>query len=193
LVICTCRRPIRENNNGIDTIYWTDARSTEDGRTVLCRYAPTNPSRSIRNAVDIPLASPTSNIRSRVHEYGGGAMTFASTQASTTAVASSQESKNKEEDLLFYTEFTTQQLYRIKLTNSTSTSNSNNDDDYGYDNDNDNDNDENDDVHAYCFPDDNPGQYWYADCVYDEHQELSDLYSRRSWTGGERGTRKCGE
>mmetsp|Transcript_25213 Transcript_25213/g.28207 ORF Transcript_25213/g.28207 Transcript_25213/m.28207 type:complete len:80 (-) Transcript_25213:445-684(-) len=78
-----------------------DARSTEDGRTVLCRYGfHKSEQRSIRNnAVDIPLASPTSNIRSRVHEYGGGAMTFASTQASTTAIASSQERKNKEEDL----------------------------------------------------------------------------------------------
>jgi len=85
-----------------DTIYWSEARSQEGGRNVLCRYDPTSTKKSERNAVDI--TSQTSNVRSRVHEYGGAAMTFAST---TT--------REEEDDVVFYTEFTSQKLFRIGL------------------------------------------------------------------------------
>mmetsp|Transcript_41974 Transcript_41974/g.47509 ORF Transcript_41974/g.47509 Transcript_41974/m.47509 type:complete len:815 (+) Transcript_41974:211-2655(+) len=85
-----------------DTIYWSEARSHEGGRNVLCRYDPTSALKSERNAVDI--TSKTSNVRSRIHEYGGAAMTFAATQR-----------EEEEEDAVFYTEFSSQQLFRIDL------------------------------------------------------------------------------
>ena len=53
-----------EKHGSGDTIYWTEGRSTEGGRNVLCRYDPTSTSlkKSERNAIDV--TPNTSNIRS---------------------------------------------------------------------------------------------------------------------------------
>ena len=46
-------------------IYWTETRPTEGGRSVVCRWSGTGP------AVDVTPAE--FSVRTRVHEYGGGA------------------------------------------------------------------------------------------------------------------------
>ncbi|KAL3914591.1 MAG: hypothetical protein SGILL_006045 [Bacillariaceae sp.] len=77
-------------------LYWLEGRPQEGGRYVLCRYDPENPKASSRHAVDV---SPSDcNIRSRVHEYGGGATVFGSSL-----------------DQVFVTDFATQQLCQLKL------------------------------------------------------------------------------
>ncbi len=48
-----------------DDIYWLEIRPTEKGRNVLVKYNPDG------GAID--LTPPSYNVRSRVHEYGGGA------------------------------------------------------------------------------------------------------------------------
>lgn len=57
-----------------DDVYWLEGRPQEGGRNVLVKYDPTNAERSERNAVDV--SSKESNVRTRVHEYGGGAVVF---------------------------------------------------------------------------------------------------------------------
>jgi dipeptidyl aminopeptidase/acylaminoacyl peptidase len=52
-----------------DAIYWLEGRPGEGGRTVLVRW------RAATGAVD--LTPPPWNVRSRVHEYGGGAFAVA--------------------------------------------------------------------------------------------------------------------
>jgi len=73
-------------------VYWLEGRPQEGGRNVLCKYAPDDPNKSERNGVDV---SPReSNVRTRVHEYGGGATVM----------------RGKH---IFYTEFTSQQLCKL--------------------------------------------------------------------------------
>ena len=56
-------------------LYWKESRPTEGGRQCVVRYAPNDSGASERNAVDV---TPTdANVRTRVHEYGGGAYLLA--------------------------------------------------------------------------------------------------------------------
>ena len=48
-------------------IYWTESRPSEGGRNVICRWSGAD------GAVDVTPAG--FNVRTRVHEYGGGAYT----------------------------------------------------------------------------------------------------------------------
>ena len=48
-----------------DDIYWLESRPAEGGRVVLVRRAP--------DGVVSDAVPPPFNVRSRVHEYGGGA------------------------------------------------------------------------------------------------------------------------
>lgn len=50
-----------------DHVYWLEGRPTEGGRTVVCRAAADG-----GDEADV-LTPPGFNVRSRVHEYGGGA------------------------------------------------------------------------------------------------------------------------
>ena len=52
-------------------VFWLEGRPKEGGRQAVVRYAPSSPERSERSAVDVTPASM--NVRTRVHEYGGGA------------------------------------------------------------------------------------------------------------------------
>src|SRR3954454_11544266 len=54
--------------DGADT-YWTEGRPAEAGRTVIVRRAPTGATEDV--------TPPGFNVRTRVHEYGGGAYTVA--------------------------------------------------------------------------------------------------------------------
>lgn len=66
------------NLNVVDgQVFWTEGRPKEGGRTVLCKYAPGAEEKSDRNAVDVTPQG--SNIRTLVHEYGGGALCFGKT------------------------------------------------------------------------------------------------------------------
>ena len=78
------------NNN----IYWLEGRPQEAGRNVLCKYSPDSPEKSQRNGVDV--SPKDSNVRTRVHEYGGGAVVF-----------------GKHEDEIYYSEFTSQRLCHL--------------------------------------------------------------------------------
>ena len=82
------------------SVYWTEGRPQEGGRTVLCRYAPDSPSKTARNAVDV--SPKESNIRTLVHEYGGGALVFGTSP-----------------DQIYFSEFQTQDLSRILPDGST--------------------------------------------------------------------------
>ncbi len=50
-----------------DDVYWTESRPTKAGRVVLVRRTP--------EALTADVTPPGMNVRSRVHEYGGGAFT----------------------------------------------------------------------------------------------------------------------
>ena len=55
-------------------LYWLESRPQEGGRNVVVRYAPDDPQASERGGVDVTLKE--SNVRTRVHEYGGGAFSL---------------------------------------------------------------------------------------------------------------------
>ncbi len=75
-------------------LYWLEGRPQEAGRNVLCKYSPDNADKSQRNGLDV--SPKDSNIRTRVHEYGGGAIVF-----------------GKNEDEIYFSEFTTQRLCQL--------------------------------------------------------------------------------
>ena len=52
-------------------LYWLESRPQEGGRNVVVRYAPDDPQASERGGVDV--TPKDNNVRTRVHEYGGGA------------------------------------------------------------------------------------------------------------------------
>eukprot|EP01063_Lacrimia_lanifica_P014513 TRINITY_DN21085_c0_g1_i1.p1 TRINITY_DN21085_c0_g1~~TRINITY_DN21085_c0_g1_i1.p1 ORF type:complete len:672 (+),score=277.15 TRINITY_DN21085_c0_g1_i1:56-2071(+) len=74
-------------------LHWVEGRPQEQGRYVLCRHAPEDPARSERDGVDATPAG--SNVRTRVHEYGGGAV----------AAAANGD--------VFFSEFASQRVYRV--------------------------------------------------------------------------------
>ena len=71
-------------------IYWIEGRPAEGGRNVLVRYAPSN-SKGDGSIVD--LTPPSYSVRTRVHEYGGGAM-------------------NVHRGFVYFTNFADQRLYQ---------------------------------------------------------------------------------
>src|SRR3954452_5550072 len=52
-----------------DDVWWAEARPSEGGRTALVRRSP--------DGTTADLLPPPWNVRTRVHEYGGGAWTVA--------------------------------------------------------------------------------------------------------------------
>jgi hypothetical protein len=52
-------------------LYWLESRPQEGGRNVVVRYAPDDSKASERGGVDV--TPKENNVRTRVHEYGGGA------------------------------------------------------------------------------------------------------------------------
>ena len=70
-----------------DTVYWTEARPTEAGRVVIVQRA--------LNGATSDVIPPPFNARTRVHEYGGGAVLVAA-------------------GAVFFSNFTDQQLYRVR-------------------------------------------------------------------------------
>ena len=85
-------------------VYWLEGRPQEGGRNVLVQYAPSNPNKNERNGIDI---SPTdSNVRTRVHEYGGGALVM----------------RNGNGGGIYYSEFTSQKLRKLILQDGSSSS-----------------------------------------------------------------------
>ena len=70
-----------------DTVYWTEARPTEAGRVVIVQ-------RTLNGATS-DVIPPPFNARTRVHEYGGGAVLVAA-------------------GVVFFSNFTDQQLYRVR-------------------------------------------------------------------------------
>ena len=73
-------------------VFWLEERPQEGGRNVLCKYAPDDPNKSERNGIDV--SPKESNVRTRVHEYGGGATVM----------------RGKD---IYYSEFTTQRLCKL--------------------------------------------------------------------------------
>lgn len=125
-------------------LYWMEGRPQEGGRYVLCRYDPTNPSRSDRDGVDV---TPTgTNVRTRVHEYGGAAVTWGGPGEA------------------YLSEFATQQLCRLTLHRGDN------------DDDNNNNSKDSDDSAATnetplpITPDGN--RFRFADGVYDENRKV---------------------
>ena len=73
-------------------VYWLEGRPQDGGRNVLCKHAPDDPKKSERDGVDV--SPKESNVRTRVHEYGGGATVM----------------RGKH---IYYSEFTTQRLCKL--------------------------------------------------------------------------------
>ena len=71
-----------------EQLYWLESRPEEGGRTVLLRG-------NVRGDASSALTPAPFNVRSRVHEYGGGAYTVSDT------------------DSIFFVNFKDQNLYRI--------------------------------------------------------------------------------
>jgi hypothetical protein len=69
-----------------EVVYWVEARSTENGRNVLVR-------RRADGAIE-DLTPPPFNVRTRVHEYGGGSYVVAG-------------------ETIFFSNFANQLLYRL--------------------------------------------------------------------------------
>ena len=105
-----------------DDVYWLEGRPLEGGRNVLCKYTS-------EGAVS-EITPKEINVRSRVHEYGGAATTIAG-------------------DTLFYTEFASQQVYKLSLSEHKDKV------------------DEEAKATAVTNDDDGKGQYRYADGIYD--------------------------
>src|SRR3954471_22485157 len=70
-----------------DDVWWAEARPSEGGRTALVRRSP--------DGTTADLLPPPWNVRTRVHEYGGGAWTVAG-------------------GTVWFTHFADQQLYRVE-------------------------------------------------------------------------------
>ena len=68
-----------------DDLYWTEERPLENGRLVIVRHTP--------DGKNTDLTPPNFNVRTRVHEYGGGAFTV-------------------QEGTIYFTNFADQRLYR---------------------------------------------------------------------------------
>ena len=68
-----------------ETVYWTEGRPAENGRSALVKWSPEN------GVTDV--VPPEFNVRSRVHEYGGGAY-------------------NVVDGIVYFVNFSDQQLYR---------------------------------------------------------------------------------
>ncbi len=86
---------LRKDNNDNDQLFWMESRPQEGGRSVICRYDPNSEDKSERDAVDV---SPKDcNVRTRVHEYGGAAVTMG------------DPAKGE----IFFSEFSTQQLVQL--------------------------------------------------------------------------------
>jgi hypothetical protein len=73
-------------------VYWLEGRPQEGGRNVLVKYDPSSIAKSERNGVDV--SPKESNVRTRVHEYGGGAVVFGKEQ-------------------IYYSDFATQRLCKL--------------------------------------------------------------------------------
>lgn len=81
------------------SLFWLEARPNEGGRYVVCRHAPGEEGASERGGVDV---TPTdSNVRTRVHEYGGGAFTI------------SPDPTDGGAEVVIYANYKDQRLYKV--------------------------------------------------------------------------------
>ena len=78
-------------------LHWLEGRPQEAGRQVVVRYAPGEEGTSSRGALD--QTPKETNVRTRVHEYGGGAYLLAPSSAGGGII---------------YSEFTSQRLFWTK-------------------------------------------------------------------------------
>ena len=78
-------------------LHWLEARPQEGGRQVVVRHSPDTAGASARGAIDVTPAG--TNVRTRVHEYGGGAHVLAPKVAGGGVI---------------YSDFATQRLFWIK-------------------------------------------------------------------------------
>ena len=86
---------IKNLNYVEDSLFWTEGRPQEAGRNVVCQYAPDSVEKNERNAIEV--TPKETNVRTRVHEYGGGAVVFGN---------------SKKE--LYFSDFKTQNLCQIE-------------------------------------------------------------------------------
>lgn len=84
-------------------LFWIERRPKEGGRSVLCRRAPSDASASERGAVDVTPAG--TNVRTRVHEYGGSA-----------SILGKEVSGGVESEFVIYANFADQRLYKLPIT-----------------------------------------------------------------------------
>ena len=92
-----------------DALYLLEGRPQEGGRNVLCQLKK-NTEHDGGCIQKVDVTPQESNVRTRVHEYGGAALTFAATQEQqegTTAI--------------YFSEFKTQQLCRLDTASGKST------------------------------------------------------------------------
>ena len=86
-------------------VYWLEGRPLEGGRNVLCRLLAAGGGAVGEASVAVDATPPGSNVRTRVHEYGGGAVVLGSNPGE-----------------VYYSEFADQRLCRVDgATSPTST------------------------------------------------------------------------
>ncbi|GJP75223.1 hypothetical protein CLOP_g5683 [Closterium sp. NIES-67] len=91
-------------------LVWAEGRPTEKGRVVVVREGT-------RGATPLDISPPSMNVRSRVHEYGGGAFLVAPSPPPATSDATSAGC-GVEGDLLIFSNGSDQRLYSLQLTSS---------------------------------------------------------------------------
>mmetsp|Transcript_10252 Transcript_10252/g.23776 ORF Transcript_10252/g.23776 Transcript_10252/m.23776 type:complete len:734 (+) Transcript_10252:20-2221(+) len=79
-------------------LFWLERRSKEGGRSVLCRRAPGDAAASERGGVDVTPAG--SNVRTRVHEYGGNSLIIGQEAGA---------------EYVIYSNFADQRLYKLPV------------------------------------------------------------------------------
>jgi dipeptidyl aminopeptidase/acylaminoacyl peptidase len=82
---------------GDGAVWWAEGRAAEGGRVALMRRGGDSTRQTGGTAAAEEVTPPGANVRTRVHEYGGGAWSLAA------------------EDLVLFVEFADQRLYRQRL------------------------------------------------------------------------------
>lgn len=92
-------------------VYWLEMRPREGGRNVLCRVLqqpPENNATATSTPVVEEVTPLESNVRTRVHEYGGGAFVLGG-----NTIAADTSSTTTTTTVIYYSEFASQRLCRV--------------------------------------------------------------------------------
>jgi len=90
---------LNEVRHSTGSLFWLEGRPNEGGRYVVCRYSPEAQGVSVRGAIDVTPSDH--NVRTRVHEYGGGSFLITS------------DPTDGGREVIIYSNFKDQRLYKV--------------------------------------------------------------------------------